>query len=104
MNLINKLVKHDLVNGLPKIKFYICGTCMKGKQISVSFKPTNEISTSRPLTLLYSDLFGPMRTLSLRGKQYVLVIVDDYSRFTWVIFLAFKNETFRSFEILSKRV
>jgi len=77
---------------------------MKGKQISVSFKPTNEVLTSRPLTLLHLDLFAPMRTLSLGEKQYVLVIVDDYSRFTRVIFLASKNETFKSFEIFSKRV
>ena len=107
MNLINKLAKHDLVNGLPKLKFerdHIYGTCIKGKQISVSFKPTNEFSTSRPLTLLHLDLFGPMRTLSLGGKQHVLVIVDDYSRFTWVIFLATKNGTFKSFKIFSKRV
>ena len=58
MNLIKKLVKHDLVNGFPKLKFerdYICGTCMKGKQISVSFKPTNEVLTSRPLTLLHDQ-------------------------------------------------
>ena len=64
MNLINKLVIHDLVNGLPKLKFerdHICDTCMKGKQISVSFKPTNEVSSSRPLTLLHLDLYGPVR-------------------------------------------
>ena len=107
MNLINKLVKHDLVNGSAKLKFeraHIYGICMKGKQISVSFKATNEILTSRPLTLLHLNLFGPMRTLSLGGKQYVLVIVDDYSRFTWVIFFASKNEAFKTFEIFSERV
>lgn len=78
MTLIHKLVKHDLVNGLPKLKYerdHICRVCMKGRQISVSFKPTNEVFTSRPLMLLHMDLFGPMRTLSLGGKQYVLVIV-----------------------------
>lgn len=91
MNLIHNLVKHDHVSGLPKLKYerdHISSACMKGKQISVSFKPINEISTSRPLRLLHLDLFGPMRTLSLGGKQYVLVAEDDYSRYTWVIFLA----------------
>jgi len=74
MNLINKLVKHDLVNGFPKLKYerdHICGTCMKGKQISVSFKTINEVFTSRPLMLLHLDLFGPMRTLSSGGKKCV---------------------------------
>ena len=71
INLINNLVKHDFVNELPKLKFerdHIYGTCMKGKQISVSFKPTNEVSTSRSLKLLHLDLFGPMRTLCFGGK------------------------------------
>ena len=85
MTLIHKLVKHDLVNGLPKLKYkrdHICSACMKGRQISVSFKLTNEVFTSRPLILLHMDLFGPMTTLNLGEKQYVLVIIDDYSRFT----------------------
>ena len=99
---MNKLSKHDLVKGLPKLKYerdHICDACMKGKQISISFKPTNEVATFRPLTLLHLDIFGPMRTQSLGEKHYTLIVVDDYSRFTWVIFLASKSETFRSFEI-----
>ena len=85
LNLINKLVKNDLVNGFLKLKYkrnHICGTCLKGKQINVSFKPMNEVFISKPLKLLHLDLFGPMRTLILGGTQYVLVIVNDYSRFT----------------------
>ena len=56
------------------------------------------------MTLLHLDSFGPVRTQSLGGKQYVLVIVDDYSRFTWVILLASKSEAFKSFEFCCKRV
>lgn len=80
----------------------MCDACMKGKKNSESFK--NEVSTSRPLALLHIDLFGLTRTQSLDGKQYVFVIVDDYTRFTWVIFLASKSETFRSFEKFCRRV
>jgi len=107
MNLINKLSKHDLVRGLPKLKYerdHICDACMKGKQISISFKPSNEVSTYRPLTLLHLDLFRLMRTLSIGGKHYTLIIVDDYSRFTWVIFLGSKNKTYKQFKIFSKRI
>ena len=50
------------------------------------------------------DLFGPTRTTSLGGKRYVLVIVDDYSRFTWVMFLAHKDETFGLFQKFVKKV
>ena len=71
MNVINKLSKYDLVKGLPKLKYerdHICGACTKGKQISVSFKLKNEVSTFKSLTLFHLNLFGPMRTQSLGGK------------------------------------
>ena len=100
MNLIYKLAKKDLVIGLPKISFEkdrLCGACQQGKQTKISFKSKNIVSTSRPLQLLHMDLIGPSRTMSLGGKLYILVIVDDFSRFTWVTFLAHKNEAFSSF-------
>ena len=50
------------------------------------------------------DLFGPSRTASLGGKHYAFVIVDDFSRFTWVIFLKFKDEALSIFENFCKRV
>ena len=62
------------------------------------------VSTSRPLQLLHMDLFGPSRTSSFGGKYYCLIIIDDYSRFTWVIFLATKNETFSLFTRLARKV
>ncbi|GJX21725.1 retrovirus-related pol polyprotein from transposon TNT 1-94 [Tanacetum coccineum] len=45
------------------------------------------------LELLHMDLCGPMRVASINGKKYILVIVDDYSRYTWVYFLRSKDET-----------
>ncbi|KAI3707412.1 hypothetical protein L6452_25910 [Arctium lappa] len=56
-------------------------------------KQKPEPSTSSPLELLHMDLCGPMRTQSLGGNKYVLIIVDDYSRYTWVKFLRSKDET-----------
>ena len=50
------------------------------------------------------DLFGPIRTASLSGKLYAFVIVDDYSRYTWVLFLAHKNEAHEAFAKLCRRV
>jgi hypothetical protein len=47
--------------------------------------------TDRPLELLHMDLFGPITYISIGGSKYCLVIVDDYSRFTWVFFLKEKN-------------
>ncbi|KAH9802698.1 hypothetical protein KPL71_001497 [Citrus sinensis] len=107
MDLISKIVKNDLVKGLPKISFQkdrICEVCQFGKQIKTSFKSKNHISTSKPLQLLHIDLFGPSRYASLSGKYYAFVIVDDYSRYTWVLFLANKDDAIDAFRIFFKKV
>jgi transposase InsO family protein len=51
------------------------------------------MATSRPLELLHMDIFGPVAYLCMGGNKYGLVIVDDFSRFTWVFFLQDKSET-----------
>ena len=82
---IRKLIKHDLVEGLPKISSRtegICEPCAKGKHAKSSFKSKTVVTTSKPLELLHMDLFGPIRTASLGGKIHGYVIVDDYSRYT----------------------
>jgi hypothetical protein len=53
----------------------------------------NVMTTSRPLELLHMDLFGPVAYLSIGGSKYGLVIIDDFSHFTWVFFLQDKSET-----------
>jgi hypothetical protein len=101
MDHLNKLISKDLVVGLPKLRFEkdkLCDACQKGKQVKVSFKSKNVVSTSRPLQLLHMDLFGPSRTRSFRGNYYALVIVDDFSRYTWTLFLPHKNHAFSAFK------
>ena len=107
MNLITQLNKNELVRGLPKISFEknkVCEACKMGKQIKTSFKNKNFISTSRPLEFLHMDLFGSSRTTSLGGKSYAFVIVDDFSRYTWVLFLAHKNSVFHEFSKLCRKI
>ena len=85
MHSLSKLIKKELVIGLPKLNFEkdrICDAYQLGKQIKVSFKSKNIILTSRPLELLYMNLFGPTRTTSLDEKRYGFVIIDDFSHFT----------------------
>ncbi|GKA53086.1 retrovirus-related pol polyprotein from transposon TNT 1-94 [Tanacetum coccineum] len=92
---INHLDKHGLVRGLPKLKFekdHLCSACAMGKSKKQSHKPKSEDTNQEKLYLLHMDLCGPMRVASINGKKYILVIVDDYSRFTWVKFLASKDE------------
>jgi hypothetical protein len=107
MELLSKLSKLDLVKGLPITKFVndkICDACQLGKQIKSSFKKMKVISTSRPLELLHMDLFGPIRTASLSGKLYTFVIVDDYSRYIWALFLIHKNEAHKAFVKHCRRI
>nr|GEY10320.1 hypothetical protein [Tanacetum cinerariifolium] len=95
---INKLVKDNLVRGLPSKHFkndQTCVACLKGKQRKVSFKSKLQNSISQPLFMLHMDLFGPTSVSSIMHKKYCLVITDDFSRFTWVFFLATKDETSR---------
>ena len=102
-----KLVKNYLVIGLLKLKFdkdKICDACQFEKQVRNSFKSKNLVSISRPLELLHVDLFGPMDVFSMGGKSYGFVIVDDYSRFTWVYFLTHKDEALHTFIRHCKKV
>ncbi|GJW32283.1 retrovirus-related pol polyprotein from transposon TNT 1-94, partial [Tanacetum coccineum] len=93
---INLLSKYDIVTGLPKLKFvkdHLCSSCELGKEKRKSFKTKTTPCSKRRLQILHMDLCGPMRVESFNGKKYVLVIVDDYSRYTWTHFLSSKDET-----------
>ncbi|GJY96424.1 retrovirus-related pol polyprotein from transposon TNT 1-94 [Tanacetum coccineum] len=92
---INHLAKNGLVRGLPKLKFekdHLCSACVMGKSKKQSHKPKSEDTNQEKLYLFHMDLCGPMRVSSINGKKYILFIVDNYSRFTWVKFLASKDE------------
>ncbi|GJV66851.1 putative ribonuclease H-like domain-containing protein [Tanacetum coccineum] len=93
---LNKLVKGNLVRGLPSKIFqndHTCVACQKGKQHKASCKAKSVSSISHSLQLLHMDLFGPTSVRSLNHKTYCLVITDDFSRFSWVFFLRTKDET-----------
>ncbi|GKB63836.1 retrovirus-related pol polyprotein from transposon TNT 1-94 [Tanacetum coccineum] len=87
--------RHGLVRGLPKLKFekeHLCSACAMGKSKKKPYKPKSDDTNQEKLYLLHMDLCGPMRVASVNGKKYILVIVDDYSRFTWVKCLRSKDE------------
>ncbi|GJY21361.1 putative ribonuclease H-like domain-containing protein [Tanacetum coccineum] len=93
---MNKLVRGNLVRGLPSKLFendHTCVACQKGKQHKASCKTKLVSSISQPLQMLHMDLFGPTSVRSINHKTYCLVVTDDYSRFSWVFFLATKDET-----------
>nr|GEV69884.1 retrovirus-related Pol polyprotein from transposon TNT 1-94 [Tanacetum cinerariifolium] len=90
-----KLAKQGLVRGLPKLKFekdHLCLACSLGKINNSSHKPKDDDTNQEKLYFLYMDLCGPIRVESINGKKYILVIIDDYTRFTWVKFLRSRDE------------
>ncbi|GJU06491.1 retrovirus-related pol polyprotein from transposon TNT 1-94 [Tanacetum coccineum] len=87
-----------------KFDQHFCDACKIRKQAHASHKAKNIVSTTRCLELLHMDLFGPSAVRSYGGNRYTLVIVDDYSRYTWTRFLKDKTEAFDQFEIFSKKI
>nr|GEV40258.1 retrovirus-related Pol polyprotein from transposon TNT 1-94 [Tanacetum cinerariifolium] len=93
---INLLSKKDIVIGLPKLKYVkdqLCSSYELSKAKRSSFKSKAVPSSKGRLNLLHIDLCGPTRVATINGKKYILVIVDDYSRYTWTMFLRSKDET-----------
>jgi transposase InsO family protein len=82
----------------------VCASCRNGKMIAASHSLVNTVMTEHPRQLLHIDTVGPSRVHSMGGKWYVLVIVDDYSRYSWVFFLESKDEVFAHFQSLALRL
>ncbi|GKC11804.1 retrovirus-related pol polyprotein from transposon TNT 1-94 [Tanacetum coccineum] len=104
---INKLAKQNLVIGLPSLvysKDKPCSSCEKGKHHRASFKTKQTSSIKKCLHLLHMDLFGPVTPRSINHEKYTLVIVDEYSRYTWVYFLKKKSQAPETIMSFIKRV
>ncbi|GJU51001.1 retrovirus-related pol polyprotein from transposon TNT 1-94 [Tanacetum coccineum] len=104
---INKLAKQNLVIGLPSLvysKDKPCSSCEKGKHHRASFKTKQTSSIKKCLHLLHMDLFGPVTPRSINHEKYTLVIVDEYSRYTWVYFLKKKSQAPKTIMSFIKRV
>ncbi|GKE14347.1 retrovirus-related pol polyprotein from transposon TNT 1-94, partial [Tanacetum coccineum] len=92
---INDLVRKDLVRGLPGLKYekdHLCYACQLGKSKKHTYKPKTKNTNLEVLNTFHMDLCGPMRVQTINEEKYILVIVDDYSRFSWVKFLRSKDE------------
>ena len=86
MRNLAKLQKEGHILRLTNIIFEkdrLCSACQAGKQIGAPHPAKNILTSTRPLKLLHMDFFGPITYISIGGNKYGLVIVDDFSRFTW---------------------
>ncbi|WVZ64023.1 hypothetical protein U9M48_013609 [Paspalum notatum var. saurae] len=96
-DLLVRLSSMGLIRGLPKLraeKDLVCHPCRHGKMVVASHIPVSQVMTFYPGELLHMDTVGPARVALVSGKWYVLVVVDDFSRFSWVFFMEFKDEAF----------
>jgi transposase InsO family protein len=92
---------------LPLLKFesnLICAPCYHGKMIAASHSSVNTMMTKQLRQLLHMDTVSPSRFYSMGGKWYVLIIIDNYSRYSWVFFLESKDEVFEQFQSLALRL
>ncbi|KAK1694181.1 hypothetical protein QYE76_010878 [Lolium multiflorum] len=106
MRNLKQLLKGEHIVGLTDISFEkdrVCSACVAGKQLKKKHPIKSIVTTSRPLELLHLDLFGPSHYDTLGGSKYGLVIVDDYSRYSWVFLLKSKDETHREFITFAKK-
>jgi hypothetical protein len=107
LKVMKKIISEEAIRGLPKLKIEqgnICGEYQIEKQTKMSHPKLQHLTTSKVLELLHMDLMGPMQVESLGGKRYVYVVVDDFSRFTWVDFIKEKSDTFEVFKELCQRL
>jgi hypothetical protein len=107
MRTLQSLYKGNHILGLTVLTFAkdrVCRACIKGKMHELPHPSKTIISSKRVLELLHMDLFGPPSHASLGGKKYCLVIVDDYSRYTWVYFFKHKYETQQTVKDFTKEV
>ena len=95
------MIKHDLVRGLKEVTFEkdkLCSACQARKQVG------NTHPKNKAFELMHMDLFGPTTYTSIGGNKYGFVIVDDFTRYTWVLFLVDKSDVFATFKSFIKRV
>jgi len=104
---LNKLVKHDLVRGLKDVTFEkdkLYSVCQAKKQVGNTYLKKSIMCTCKAFELLHTDLFGPTIYTSIGGNKYGFVIVDDFTRYTWVFFLSNKSDAFATFKSCVKRI
>ena len=98
-------MKHDLVRGLKDITFEkdkLCSACQAKKQVDNTHPKKSIMSTSKAFELVHIDLFGPTTYTSIGGDKYGFMIVDDFTRYTWVFFLVDKSDVFATFKSFVK--
>ncbi|KAJ0431334.1 putative RNA-directed DNA polymerase [Helianthus annuus] len=99
-DMLGQISDKALVRGLPRVqinKEVVCSGCQYGKAKQQPF-PSSTFQAIEPLQLVHSDVFGPVKQFSIKGKRYMVTFIDDYSRFVWIYFMKEKAEVFAKFK------
>lgn len=96
---LRKLANTNIVVGLPHLKHFdqVCDGCLMGKQRCIPFPHETTFRGEKPLMLVHGDLCGPITPSTPVGNRYFLLLVDDYSRYMWIILLRTKDEALKAF-------
>ena len=97
---LKEMSNRKLVEGLPPINMpnKLCHSCVAGKHHMTSFPKKSTFQATKPLELIYIDICEPISPPTLGGSQYFLLIIDEFSRLTWVAMLQCKSDAFEAFK------
>ena len=108
LSTIKQIHRENLVTGADlsrvNVDKRVCEPCVKGKMARKPFKPVGAIKSNRVLELIHTDVCGPMKTVSIGGSRYIVTFIDDYSRYSFVYFVAEKSDVFSKFREFEARV
>ncbi|KAG7554412.1 Integrase catalytic core [Arabidopsis suecica] len=97
---IKTMIKKELVRGIPQVNIEkeVCGSCLLGKQTRHVFPQATTFRATKILELVHGDLCGPITPSTTAGNRYILVLIDDHSRYMWTALLKEKSESFNKFK------
>ncbi|KAL5769820.1 hypothetical protein ACOSP7_013974 [Xanthoceras sorbifolium] len=97
---LSMIVKKSMLKGLPQLDVRmdtVCAGCQYGKAHQLPYEEST-FKSKKPLELVHSDVFGPVKQPSIGGMRYMVTFIDDFSRYVWVFFMKEKSETFSKFK------
>ena len=99
---LQKMSSGGMVRGLPSIEHveHVCDACLARKQRRASFSQAAKYRATKPLELIHGDLCGAVTPPTPGGKKYIMLVVDDFSRYMWAVLLANKSDAENAFKRL----
>ena len=93
------MMNKSLVKGLPQLECRedtVCAGCQYGKAHQLPYQES-KFRAKEPLELVHSNVFGRVKHPSIKGMRYMVMFIDDFSRYVWVFFMKEKSETLSKF-------